>query len=159
MGRPSTLHLRCNIDQEGAPVVAISKKMSSLTRRQLSVASILLMAAGCAPRDDRPPIPQAVGDWKLVSKEVTAPMARAKRAFAAQYTGTPAIEVELHEMSAGTLAFDTLQSWRPSKGKLAFYQGRYFGTASAPGAEHAVLNRFVTMFQRAMTTEFPNVGT
>jgi hypothetical protein len=128
-----------------------------MMRRKVWLAVACILAAGCGRRDDRPPIPETVGDWKLASKEPIAPMPRAGRAFAARYSANPEIQVELHEMSAGAVAFDALQSWRPSKGKLAFYEGRYFGTASAAGAEHAVLNRFVTMFQQAMKKEFPRL--
>jgi hypothetical protein len=99
-------------------------------------------------------MPAAVAEWSRSSDTRAAPAdTKAVAAWSASYTGTPQIEVTIHEMSSTTLAFDKVQSWRGETGKLAFYHGRYFGLAESPGADQRTLNRFATAFVKLLKSE------
>jgi len=101
---------------------------------------VVLLAAGCSPKTASSfSMPASVAEWE-----------RASDSTSAAHAGTPEITVVVNEMPATTLAFDSLQSWRPTSGKLAFYRGRYFGIAESRGADQRTLSRFVTAFEKSL---------
>jgi len=101
---------------------------------------LTMLGAGCARKADLR-FAEAVEGWRLVeSKGFTE----------ARYDGTPPIQVHLEQKSSQTTAFSAVQSWRPERGKLAFYRGRIFGIVESPGADLRTLNRFVTVFEKTL---------
>jgi len=113
---------------------------------------VVLLAAGCSPKTASSfSMPASVAEWERASDSTSAALApKALGAWTARYAGTPEITVVVNEMPATTLAFDSLQSWRPTSGKLAFYRGRYFGIAESRGADQRTLSRFVTAFEKSL---------
>lgn len=99
-------------------------------------------------------LPSAPAGWTRVAQTAADPIPReieswpatwrAANAMRATYTGAPPITLSLYAMpwSPGS-AWDAIQRWRPVPGAMAFAKGRYFGVATAQGADQATLMRFV----------------
>jgi hypothetical protein len=55
----------------------------------------------------------------------------------------------------GATAFDAMQKWQSQPGKMAFFQGHYFGVVESPGANPATLSRFTSAVTAVL---LPGVG-
>ena len=118
-------------------------------KRWIFTFSAIALMASCASKPTtKLNFPPTVSDWHLDSTtEDSTPNTRKSQAV---YQGTPTITVELTEKSSTTIAFSTVQDWRPTSGKLAFYKGRFFGIAQSPTAGQRTLNKFVTAFEASL---------
>lgn len=115
-----------------------------MNRRCLLVIPLVLASCG-APGDLlKPEAMKRVDGWALAASSAGGDK------WKGRYTGAPTIEVELTRMSSQTVAFSAVQDWRPEPGKVAFYHGRYFGIASAEGADTRVLSKFVSAFEKLL---------
>lgn len=122
-----------------------------MTSRRAWLAAAAAVAS-CARRPEGPPeFPRYAGDWTLESgPDHTEAIAGAEGAWTGRYGGKPAMRLTICKMPSQTGAFDAVQRWRAEPGKLAFYQGPYFGVAEAREADHATLNRFAAAIRAAL---------
>lgn len=122
----------------------------------LRVVVTALFLAGCGPpgRSKVPVLPRTAAGWTLEADAAACseliPSARA--AWRARYRGAPPVVLTVYEMPSETNGFDALQKWRPSTGRMAFYQGRYFAIAEAPGADFRTLNTFIAAVRGGMAS-------
>ena len=107
-------------------------------------------------------LPSGAGEWSMRGTvHCAAPVAAdlvwrgtagARRVCRATYTGPAEMALTVYDMPdlPGATPFDALQKWQSQPGRMAFFQGRYFGVAESPGADMQTLSRFLTAFTSAL---------
>lgn len=75
-----------------------------------------------------------------------------------RYEGPQALSVTFYEMRAAASAFELMQRWRPSEGRLASYKGRWFVVIEAKGADLATLSRVAEGLDDALEKAGRGIG-
>lgn len=96
-------------------------------------------------------MPPAAGAWTLAKEQPMAaeeyPQVLAALgivdARVAQYSGPSLVTVRVFRMKSPTVAFESLQKWKPEKGMMHFYRGAYFILAETADM------KFVDAFDKA----------
>jgi hypothetical protein len=96
-----------------------------------------------APQNCVKPVPAEWKAWRGT--------AGARRACRAAYAGSLPMTLTIYDMpDEFASAFDAAQKWQPQPGKMAFFQGRYFGVVESPGADRFALERFLVAVEATL---------
>lgn len=124
--------------------------MKWLLRVLIAGIAISALAGILTFQQEMKSLPADVGGWHLVSQSVLKPVPRelkqwrsgdfARKAWRGNYAGPVALTVTIYQTPK---AWDTIQQWRVTQGKVAFMKRGYFGIAESPDASREQLAQFV----------------
>ena len=127
--------------------------------RSALVVLALLWLASCGGPPASPTYPRTVaGGYRLVRENVLTgdqlpkviPASGLLRAVQLPYTASNGIQLTVFETKSNSVAFEAMQTWRATDGKIATQIGRYFVIAQGEKPDPAGIDAFLSDFERQL---------